>query len=122
MIKSVPLYIVAWTNMYADRGLGVRHHQLWVLASLQLATKPVTPSEISALLNSRRDETLLPPTDPVEFEASLAALMLRPTLHDFIAGNTRRATVAEARRRRRIGLGPLSGLVILSACSTTPAL
>jgi hypothetical protein len=65
---------------------------------------------------------LLPPTDPVEFEASLAALMLRPTLHDFIAGNTRRATVAEARRRRRIGLGPLSGLVILSACSTTPAL
>jgi hypothetical protein len=121
MIKFDPLCIVALTIMYADRGLGVRHHQLWVLASLQLATKPVTPAEISELLNSRREETQLPPTDPNEVEASLAALMLRPTLQDFISVSTRRATVSEARRRRRIGLGPLSGLVILSACSTTPA-
>jgi hypothetical protein len=42
-------------------------------------------------------------------------------LHHFITVSTRRASPSEARRRRRIGLGPLSGLVILSACSTTPA-
>lgn len=122
MINSDAVCIEMTTGMYAHQNLGVRRHQLWVLASLQLATRPVTPGEISELLNARRDETQLPPTDPNEVEASLAALMLRPPLHGFISVHTRRATTSETRRRRRIGLGPLSSLVILSACSTTPAL
>lgn len=110
--------------MHAAHTPYVRQHQVWVLASLQLATKPVTPREIAELLNARQDETKLPPTDSGEVEASLAALMLRPTLRHFISCNTRRATTAEAARRRRLGLGSLSTVVILSACSaiqpTTP--
>jgi len=104
--------------MNTQRSIPVRQHQIWVLASLQLATRPVTPAEIADLLNSRAAETLLPPTDQLDVEASLAALMLRPALRPFLTFNTRSASPVEKRVRRRMGLGAISSVVVLSACAT----
>lgn len=104
--------------MIHQRSIPVRQHQAWVLASLHMASRPVTPAEIADHLNSRAGETLLPPTDQVDVEASIAALMLRPSLRPFLTFKTRSASPVEKRARRRMGLGSIASVVVLSACAT----
>lgn len=98
----------------------VREHQRMVLLTLRCARKPLSPAEIASRMNRAGQSHGLPDSTPIDVEASIAALMMRPDLAGFVSCTTRLATPVEQGDVSRRRLGALGAVVILSACTTLP--
>lgn len=98
----------------------VRHEQRRVVELLNSLPYPLSPGDIAERLNktAATGEAYL---RPIDIEATIAALLLRQDLRNLLTITVRRASRTERRTRQRLNFGSLSGVVVLTACSTFQA-